>query len=175
MNALPLLLLLTAATAAPNRIIVIDTVHSRLSGIVHTTLTEELRSRGLDTSAGDRGAEYVAEIVSMSDAGGKGRTSQIDASITRRVQVTEVTGGAAAEVHLIRASTGEVVATWKLTGSGSTSAAVGGSGSGLFNQIVVGPLFRRSRSAEGARAIAHDIAAQIAAQINSPAPDTRQR
>jgi hypothetical protein len=168
MNVLPALLLVI--TAAQPRVTVTDARHTRLSRIIHTTISEELRARNIDTG---EGVGYLAEIVDVSDASGRGRTRWVQRDMTHAVQVTEILGGAAAEVRLYDNNRNHI-ATYKLTGSGSSSSAVGARKANPL-PFLAAPLFRRTRSADAARAIGHDIAARIAADINWPASDTQQR
>ena len=169
MNILPILLL-TASVAAP-RVAVVDTQHTRLSRIIQNTITDELRTRSVDV--GDP-ADFVVEIVDVSDASRNGRTTWVQTDMTHAVQVTEVLGGAAAEVRLYD-SAKRLVETYKLTGSGSSSAAVGARKGNGISAFMAAPLLRRSRSAEAARAIGHDIAASVAQLVKSPASGTPQR
>jgi hypothetical protein len=162
MHALAILLFV----ASQQRITIVDTVHSRLSRIIESTIAEELRTRSIPV--GPDGS-FLAEIVDTSDASGGGRTSQIAVSPTRSVQVTEVVGGAAAEVQLYNAAH-ELVATYRLSGSGSSSASVGAKRGDAVTAFIIAPFFRRSRSAEAARAIGHDIGVSIASAVSKQTP-----
>jgi hypothetical protein len=169
---LPALLLLTATS--PMRVTVIDSAHTRLSRIIETTISEELRARSVEVG---EGGEFTLEIVDVSDAGGKGRTSQQQLDMTHSVAVTEVVGAASADVELYD-SKHNLRASYKLSGSGSSSAAVGSANSNVFSAFIIAPLFRRTRSADAARAIGHDIAASVAAEVRVSAPvalDTPRR
>jgi hypothetical protein len=169
MNILPILLLV--ASGATPRVAVVDTQHTRLSRIIQSTITDELRTRSVDV--GDPG-DFVVEIIDVSDASRDGRTTWVQKDMTHAVQVTEVLGGAAAEVRLYDGAK-KLVETWKLTGSGSSSAAVGSRKGNPLSAFMAAPLLRRSRSAEAARAIGHDIAASVAELVKSPASGTPQR
>lgn len=107
--------------ATSNHVTVRDTLHTRLSRIIESTIADELRTRNVIV---DDAGDYVAEIVDVSDASGKGRRSQIARDMTHSVQVTEVVVGAAAEVRLYDRAHA-LVGTYRLSGSGDTSAAVG--------------------------------------------------
>ena len=147
--------------ATSSHVTVRDTLHTCLSRIIESTIADELRTRHVIV---DDAGDYVAEIVDVSDASGKGRHSQIARDMTHSVQVTEVVGGAAAEVRLYDRAHA-LVATYRLSGSGDTSAAVGAQRGDVLTSVIVAPLLRRSRSAQAARAIGHDIAVQIAGAI----------
>jgi hypothetical protein len=151
--------------ALHHRIAVTDTVHTRLSRIIQTTISDELSARSFVVV--DDGADYIAEIVDASDRGGKGRSSQIARDTTHSVEVTEVVGGAAAEVRLYDSSHKQI-ASYRLTGSGSSSASVGAARGDVVTAFIFGSFLRRSRSADAAKGIAHDIAVSIASEITSP-------
>jgi hypothetical protein len=157
------MLTLLVVAALHSRITVVDAQHTRLSRIVQKTIVDELTARNV--TVGD-GGDYVAQIVDVSDASGSGRESQIVRDMEHAVEVTEIVGGAAAEVRLYD-SAHALIATYRLSGSGSSSAAVGARRYDIVTSFIVAPLLRRSRSSEAARAIGHDIAAQIAAAIRT--------
>ena len=184
--------------ALHHQITVVDTVHTRLSRIVSETIASELNARN---NVVGEGGEYVAEVVDVSDSGGKARTSQVALPTTRRaevvappeaggrvrtsqffvtaddcVEITEITGGATAEIRLYDAAH-VLIATYKLTGSGRDGAGVGSNYRDPLSAFIAGPLLRRTRSADAARGIGHDVAVRILETINAPsaAPDTPQR
>jgi hypothetical protein len=88
---------------------------------------------------------------------------------THSVLVTEVVGGAAAEVRLYD-STHKQIATYRLTGSGSSATSVGAARGDVVTSFIFGSVLRRSRSADAARGIGQDIAVSIASDI-APASD----
>ena len=157
------MLTLLVVAALHSRVTVVDAQHTRLSRIVQKTIVDELTVRNVNVG---EGGDYVAQIVDVSDASGSGRESQITRDMEHAVAVTEIVGGAAAEVRLYD-NKNALIATYRLSGSGSTSAAVGARKYDIVTSFIIAPLFRRSRSAEAARAIGHDIAAQIAAAITT--------